>query len=171
MERKSIEVSLAKAKAWYKGDNTALKELALQVFTESELQTDSCVRSWEEFCECYDVSDNEYYIDSSSCIHLTMVDSRGPKTDRNVLSTEKDAEAFLALMQLKRLRDQWWEVLGWKPDYTECSYKHIIVVEKNEITTAYTIRFHRFLIFPTKEVAEDFLNCFRDLIEIAKELL
>ena len=171
METRSIKISLATAKAWYKGDNTVLKELALQVFTETELQKDTCVRSWEEFCECYDVSDDEYYIDSSSCIHSTMVDSRHPKTDRNILATNKDAEAFLALMQLKRLRDQWWEVLDWKPDYTEYSYKHIIVVEKNEISTAYTIRYNRVLIFPTKEVSEDFLNCFRDLIEIAKELL
>lgn len=171
METRNIKVSLETAKEWYKGDNNTLKELALQAFEENELQHVTCVRSWEEFCEYYALSNDEYYINNSANIEEALFYPRHFKTDRNVLATKEDCEAFLALMQLKRLRDQWWEVLDWKPDYTEYSYKHIIVVEKNEISIAYTIRYNRVLIFPTKEVAEDFLNCFRDLIEIAKELL
>lgn len=30
---------------------------------------------------------------------------------------------------------------------------------------------NRFLAFPTEEIAKDFLNCFKDLIEKAKELI
>lgn len=167
---RTITISLATAKEWYKGDNDVLKNLALQAFTETELQTHSCVKSWEEFCKCYDITDVEYFIDDLSNIS-TISDSRDAKVDRNLLATEEDAKAFLALIQLKRLRDQWWEVLDWKADYTDYTYKHIIVAERNEISTACTIRYNRVLIFPTKEVAEDFLKCFRDLIEKAKELI
>lgn len=38
MEDRVIRISLAKAKEWYYSNNSALKELALQVFTEKELK-------------------------------------------------------------------------------------------------------------------------------------
>lgn len=86
------------------------------------------------------------------------------------LATKEDAEAFLAIMQLKRLRDQWWENLNWKPDYTDSSsYKYVIQLIRNEITIDYIHTINRFLVFPTKEVAEEFLLCFKDLIQKAKE--
>ena len=50
MEKRTLEITLATAKEWYKGDNSVLKELALQAFTETELQPVTCVKSWEEFC-------------------------------------------------------------------------------------------------------------------------
>ena len=171
MEKRTIEVSLAIAKEWYKGDNDTLKELALQAFSESELKSISCVRSWEEFCKCYDVSGVEYFINHLSNISTIEQGCRDVKGDKNLLATKEDAEAFLALIQLKRLRDQWWESLDWKPDYTNYDYKHTIVVDKNKISISSAITYHRFLAFPTCNIAEDFLNCFKDLIEIAKELI
>lgn len=38
MEKRFITISFNDAKKWYKGDNTTLKELALQAFNEEELQ-------------------------------------------------------------------------------------------------------------------------------------
>lgn len=38
METRNVEVSLAKAREWYKSDNKALKEVALQAFTKEELE-------------------------------------------------------------------------------------------------------------------------------------
>jgi len=38
METRKVEVSLAKAREWYKGSNKALKEVALQAFTKEELE-------------------------------------------------------------------------------------------------------------------------------------
>ena len=168
MENRTIEISLATAKEWYKGDNEVLKNLALQAYTEDELQIPTCVRSWEEFCEKYDKND-EYFIGTFSDSICSGVGIRDSKRDRNLLATKKDAEAFRALMQLVRLRDQWWETLDWEPDYTDYKYKYFISAETNKLNVACTIRYNRILIFPTKEVAEDFLNCFRDLIEKAKK--
>lgn len=39
MENRNITVSLSKAKEWFNGENTTLKELALQAFSEEELTT------------------------------------------------------------------------------------------------------------------------------------
>lgn len=38
MEKRNVEVSLVKAREWYKSDNKALKEMALQAFTKEELE-------------------------------------------------------------------------------------------------------------------------------------
>jgi hypothetical protein len=177
-DSRNITISLATAKEWYNGDNSVLKELALQAFNKKELQPVTCVKSWEEFCEQYIISENEYYIDTYSDIN--NVDTNNVKysicrdhiEDRNLLATKEDAESFLALMQLKRLRDQWWEALVWKPDYTDSSsYKYIIQLIRNEITIDYIHTINRFLVFPTREIAEKFLNCFKDLINKAKELI
>lgn len=171
MKTKTLKISLATAKEWYKGDNNTLKELALQVFDKNELQPITCVKSWSELCERYPKISCEYYINTESQIKLCEDLFRTSETDKNLLATKEDTEAFLALMQLKRLRDQWWEVLNWKPDYTDYNDKHAIVVNKNEISITTTITYHRFLTFSTEEIAEDFLNCFKDLIEKAKDLI
>lgn len=172
---RTITISLATAKEWYKGCNEVLKKLALKAFTEKELQEITYVRSWEEFCNKYNKVENEYFIGVESDVRDfdRIVDiKRYSNNDRNLLASKEDAEAFLSLIQLKRLRDQWWESLNWKPDYTNNKItKYTIVLIRNKIVIDYTYILDRFLTFPTKEIAEDFLNCFRDLIEKAKELI
>lgn len=172
MEKRTIKISLETAKEWYKGSNEVLKKLALQAFTEMELQEITRVKSWEEFCTKYNKVEHEYVIFGDSCIADLNIDERDIDLNRNLLATNKDAEAFLALIQLKRLRDQWLESLNWKPDYTNNKItKYTIVLIRNKIVIDYTYILDRFLTFPTKEIAEDFLNCFKDLIEKAKELI
>jgi hypothetical protein len=172
MEKRTIEISLETAKEWYKGDNQKLRNLALEAFNETELKA-YCVRSWDEFCEQYIISEGEYYIDIHSDIN-NIKDSicRDHIEDRNLLATKEDAEAFLALMQLKRLRDQWWESLKWKADYTDDkTSKYVIILVRDKIKLDAYYLFSSFLAFPTEEIAKDFLDCFRDLIEKAKELI
>ena len=178
MEERTIKISLATAKEWYKEDNETLKNLALQAFDKNELQEITCVKSWDEFCEQYIICESEYYIDTYSDIRNIDTNNikgsmcRSHIDDRNLLATKEDAEAFLALMQLKRLRDQWWESLNWKPDYTNYMLKkYCITLHKDKIIIDTFFVFNRFLSFPTKEIAEDFLNCFRGLIEKAKEFI
>ena len=169
---RTITISLETAKEWYKGNNETLKSIALQAYTENELQTITCVKSWEEFCEKYNNRNKDYFIDPSSYIVTSGIYTRDVNKDRNLLATKKDAESFLTLMQLKRLRDQWWEVLNWIPDYTNNkTIKYTIVMINDEIGTNFTYTYSRFLAFPSKEIAKEFLKCFRDLIEKAKELL
>lgn len=78
------------------------------------------------------------------------------------------AEAFLAMMQLMSLRQAW--IDDWKPDWRKSI--SCIVIEDNTFLTAteYTSAQH-VLSFPTKEMTEDFMNCFKDLLEVAKPLI
>lgn len=72
--------------------------------TEENKQTPP--RSWKEFCERYPKSSGEAYTDSISIIG-TYKDShvdRDIYSDRNICVSSKEAEAFLALMQLRQLR-------------------------------------------------------------------
>jgi hypothetical protein len=172
MKTKTLKISLETAKKWYNGNNEELKNLALQIFSKDELREIVCVKSWKEFCEKYNKIENEYFIGVESHIVKFNRDNRHIDTDKNILATKEDAESFLALMQLKRLRDQWWESLKWKPDYTNNGIrKYAIVQVSNNIIIEHHYLFSHFLAFPTKEVAKNFLNCFKDLIEKAKELI
>ena len=129
-------------------------------------------RSWEEFCERYPIKRGEAWITTEGCIHvhknraiLRMFD-----LGRNHCVTEEEAEAFLALMQLRQLRKAWvgdWERPKGKP-IAGVFYSF----SEDKITTSYdTFWTNVVLSFPTKEMAEDFLSCFKDLCETAKILL
>lgn len=126
-------------------------------------------RSWEEFCEKYPLTDKEAFIDSYSNIKLPyQCGAREVFCGKNWCVSEEEAEAFLALMQLRQLRKAW--VGDWEPVESSFHwgiYKHItmgVMVDAFELWTP-------ILSFPTKGMAEDFLSCFRDLCEKAKILL
>lgn len=128
-------------------------------------------RSWEEFCEKYPVKVGESYIMSGADKIFTNEDNYDSKRLGKTWCTSKqEAEAFLALMQLRQLRKAWignWEqpinapigvIHYWLPkDSVQCSF------------ASYNINRH--LSFPTLEMAEEFLACFKDLCETAKILL
>lgn len=127
-------------------------------------------RSWEEFCENYPRTMDEYFIcDNSSIAQVSNTTyPRKAVDDRNICTSKEEAEAFLALMQLRQLRKAW--VGDWKPNTYGTSYG-IFVTGTNIVQTGYYNNIRRSLTFPTKEMAEDFLYCFKDLCETAKVLL
>ena len=94
-------------------------------------------RSWDEFCEKFPVQIGE------------------------------EAEAFLALMQLRQLRKAW--VGSWEqPDHNTITYYisdgRVIIMTGNFWNSLA-------LSFPTRKMAVDFFECFRGLCETAKTLL
>ena len=103
-EERNITLTLDKAKEWYKKGGE-LKEIALQAFTEKELNP--LPRSWEEFCEKYPVKETEAVI----CCDSSIADCKGlgKKRDseyyRDICPSKKSAEAHLAMIQLEQLRD------------------------------------------------------------------
>lgn len=128
-------------------------------------------RSWEEFCEANPINKGEAYINGDSVILLANFNvgtKRFTDTDKSWCTSKEEAEAFLALMQLRQLRKAW--VGGWEPLVGKETFG-VIHPLNNELRVATNLSCGRSLYFPTCEIAEDFLNCFRDLCETAKILL
>ena len=160
-----------------------MKEVKIQIPDNCELIKDGDTyivkekkqeppRSWEEFCEKFPIKPEECLIDTDSDIlEGYYVGKRKEINDRYFCINKKEAEAFLALMQLRQLRKAW--VGDWKQPSSKTfiaviaynvNYKEIAVDTGNYWS-------NMILSFPSKEMAEDFLNCFRDLCETAKILL
>ena len=139
---------------------------------KKKLQKKEPPRSWEEFCEKYPLTDKEAFIDSYSNIKPPcLCGERKALSEKNWCVSEEEAEAFLALMQLRQLRKAW--VGDWEQSNTT-NYIGVIVysVNKNKViaTSGYYL-VNYVLSFPTPAIARDFLNCFNDLCEKAKILL
>ena len=123
-------------------------------------------RSWKEYLEQYK---------NAPCYELGF-DVNGGYWNKSTMygngycavPSKELAEAFLAMMQLMSLRQVW--IGNWEPDWRKSI--SCIVIEDNTLLTVteYTSAQH-VLSFPTKEIAEDFLNCFKGLLEIAKPLI
>lgn len=124
-------------------------------------------KSWEEFCKKYPVKVDEYLINSCGDILKNNVPLCA-RTANTWCTSKEEAEAFLALMQLRQLRKAW--VGDWKP-VAHKLYVAITTTVFGRITAWEFLNTFKPLSFPTREIAEDFLNCFRDLCETAKMLL
>ena len=127
-------------------------------------------KTWVEFCNQNKIKKGEYSIDICGNIieHGEGVD-RNYFYDRNTLPSKQAAEAHLALIQLHQLRDCYRQ--GWEPDWNKYSYKFCII---KDIDTYKIANYHgiiRFLSFQSYEIAEEFLNNFRELIEEAGDLI
>ncbi len=129
-------------------------------------------KTWEEFCDTHPIKDDEYYIKQASKIKHYDKCGRGdryPNSDKNV-GTKETCEAVLALMQLIQLRDCYND--GWKPDWgNNWEEKHVIFRDGDYICKDRLTRFQCVLNFKTTELRDQFLENFRDLIEIAKPLI
>lgn len=101
-------------------------------------------KTWEEFCK------------------------QNKTNDRNILLNKQAAEQHFALMKLHQLRDCYRQ--GWIPDCDD--EKFIITVNYKEFySVGKCIKTKEFLAFQSREIAEEFLTNFRDLIEQAGDLI
>ena len=133
-------------------------------------------KTWEEFCENYPRKKDECYIDMScQIVRLVYEIDRYKDSDKNILPSKQAAEAHLALMQLHQLRDCYRQ--GWIPDWSDCENKYCIIYDSVYCNTNYnhSIAVHthtnEFLTFQSREIAQEFLNNFKDLIEQAGDLI
>ena len=129
---------------------------------------DTKPRSWEEYCKQQMAKKKIwYYINDTEC---TSVEAHwngciSPHIWKNVLPSKELTEAFLAMMQLMSLRQSW--IGDWNSN--QLGYAIILGVTR-DIMISYNID-RRALTFPDKKMAVDFMNCFKDLLEIAKPLI
>lgn len=171
-EERNITLTLDKAKEWYKKGGE-LKEIALQAFTEKELNP--LPKSWKEFCDQYsNINDTEYFIDTYSNIerlnNVVHNHCRLMNTDKNICPSKESAESHLAMIQLEQLRNCWWN--SWGPDWNDDQQpKYCVTYYHGEFKIRALYEARHFLSFPTREMAEEFLKCFKDLIEKAGDLI
>ena len=133
-------------------------------------------KTWEEFCYHYKIQEEECYINTDAEIKKAVSSrTRLIYGDSNVLPNKQAAEAHLALIKLHQLRDCYRQ--GWVPDYTNIFDKFCInryfdyYSHKHNYEIVARIANSYFLSFQSKEIAQEFLNNFRDLIEQAGDLI
>lgn len=129
-------------------------------------------KTWREFCNAQPVQSPETFITQLSSFATQDGYAGWPRRehdDKNLLPTREAAEAHLALMQLHQLRDYYRQ--GWVPDWSDEERKWDISICKNELTVQQIVNWASFLSFPTKKLAEEFLDNFRYLIEQAGDLI
>ena len=132
-------------------------------------------KTWKEFYKQNRIKEGECYINDYGWVTVSGVGERHKIYDKNLLPNRKAAEAHLALMQLHQLRDCYRQ--GWQPNLKDSANKYGIQLAYNSISSSIELRVlwyqqvSTFLSFPTRELAEEFLSNFRELIEQAGDLI
>ena len=159
METRQIELPLDTAKRWYK-QGGELKEMALGAFSEKELIGDGLSKTWDEYCAKH--GDMGVIIKASLGTAYVAL-------NKHVFSDYKQAQAHITKMKLHLLRDEYRQ--GWKPNYNIRQDKYTIIYSNNWGLTVGIYQTPRFLSFKSREIAEEFLTNFRELIEEAGDLI
>ena len=158
-----------------------MKELKIEIPTGYEIdkekstfekivfkKKDAKPRSWEEYCNNF--SGELFYFSNRNSIESVVTSDGMSYTAKDYLPSKELAESFLVMMQLMSLRQAW--IDDWEPDWSDSNKNKWCII--NDINR-FVIRLYgscpRSLSFPTEEMATDFMNCFKDLLEIAKPLI
>ena len=122
--------------------------------------------SWNKYCEKMKGKSSYYLLDLDN-------GPRASKFDHSpVLSEFKDMEdvkTLAAFSKLLKLRKDWIE--DWKPNWNDNTYKYQIITHRQQLSTISDMYSSHPMTFPTPEMRDDFLDCFKDLLEQAKTLL
>jgi hypothetical protein len=120
-------------------------------------------KSWEELKEV-----GGYYVDRMSLVYGQVYQVRD--SNRNTFATKEQAEASIALAQLSQLREVYRQ--GSKPDYTDkYAVKYGIYFTNQELKIGAFYETNVFLMFQSEQIAKQFLENFKDLIDKAKPLM
>lgn len=124
-------------------------------------EKDSRVRSWKEFTTKYDKA---YVINETSAF----------PQEANIFCTASqltvhEAKAIEAFSKLLKLRRDW--IGEWEPDLKKYEERFLIYRKNDHIIIFSAICAMSALSFPTEQMAKEFLETFRDLIEEAKILI
>ena len=126
-------------------------------------------KTWGEFCNEHEITSKDHFIGNDSTICYWLGTMYRQYTCKNMVPSEKAAKQHLALMQLHQLRDCYRQ--GWLPDWNKDSTKYCIEKLHNSYVVDSIISLPYFLAFQSNEIAKEFLNNFRDLIEEAGDLI
>ena len=159
METKELKITIPK------GQEIDWQESAKQekiVFKKKDTKP----RSWKDYLELntgFDGAGIDWNMNGG--IQTTGLHHRS----KAIVPTEYGAP-FIAMMQLISLRQEW--IGDWKPDWMCGHSDNYCIICAGDRFEMCIFRHCRYaLSFPTKEMAEDFMNTFKDLLEIAKPLI
>jgi hypothetical protein len=111
-----------------------------------------------------------FYVGINSDVVVTRDNVIKTKTNHFIFATKEQAEASIALAQLSQLREVYRD--GWKPNWTTEDKKFCIeTFGNNQLEIDNWHRKNYFLSFQSYEIAQEFLNNFRELIEKARPLM
>ena len=141
-----------------KNDSTIVNLFKLKFVEHSQ--------TWGEFCEKHH-STIGYKFDDDT---LKVIETQDPTYHTDQL-TEEDAQAFMAMGMLMKLRRDWVGEWKWWEDANEVFYviSYNRYAEKIEVNIAHFLG--QFLTFPTIEMANEFFDKFYSLIEKCKYYL
>lgn len=146
-------------------ENSTATKLVFKKVEVQEEKPKALPKTWEEL-----ITVEGHYLSSGS--YVSNCKGAAKEQNRNVFVTIEQTKAAVALAQLSQLREVYRQ--GWVPDWTDDTNAYqkwcIDYVEgKPEVDVWRTREF--FLSFQSKEIAEEFLENFRDLIEQARPLM
>lgn len=145
----------------------ALTAIISALFKEYEKQN-SLPKTWEEFCERNTMGDKRFCLYDGVIIRTGI--SQNIVRDTTLIESAEEAKAFRALMQLRQLRKVY--VKDWEPDWIDGSKTiYCIEVISNKLRVCGWYHKSHSLSFPNRKLAIQFLDNFKDLLEIAKPLL
>lgn len=131
------------------------------------LKEDTICKSWEEFFEKYRNKRGLFYDEDNKKIEYvnTPINTIEQLTDNEAIAIK----AFSKLLKLRRDCIEDWNP-DWSNDYDD-ETKYCVAVLNNKICIKHHYFESRTFSFPTKEMAEEFLECFRELLEDCKYLI
>lgn len=116
-------------------------------------------KTWEEYCMLNQLKDSftpVYGNCSAECSHTGLYDE---------FYTKERAEQFIALGKLLQLRDYWVKHSKFEDAIGVFTWNEGVIVTNKCDINEYA------LTFPTQEMADKFITCFRDLIKQASPLV
>ena len=135
------------------------------VFKKVEDPLAKLPKTWEEYCK-QTKGYTSYYGDNSLESYITSLFSGA----HNEFSTKERVKQYVALGRLIQLRDYW--VGDWKNDsnnFVNVIYNLNDEIKNMGLSHKQSLNFP--LTFPTREMAQKFIECFKDLINEAYPLI
>lgn len=144
------------------------KEYQIDIQRARELgvlkEKDPRCKSWEEFRLKYKGNKGYYYESTSNEIHTPL----NPISIGEQLTKQESIE-IQTFSKLLKLRRDW--IGDWNPNWYITENKYCIVVRDTHISVHSFCSIQHIFSFPTREMAEEFLKCFKDLFEQCKNLI
>lgn len=163
METRCIKITLDTAMRMYE-QGGEFREMALGAFSEKELIGDGLPKTWDEYCAKHGEVGDKIKA-SLNTAYMTI--------NKHIFSDYKQAQAYIALIKLHLLRDEYRN--GWLPYFGDISKKYGIIrnmiAGKTWLIIAQQTYYSDFLSFPTYKLADEFLTNFRNLIKEAGDLI